>query len=211
MEKFTRAEIRKIIGESCTDEIENQLVALHLGVVDPLKDDVTRYKADAEKLPGVQKELDDLKAQGDGGYKAKYEAEHKAFGDYKANVDAEKTTAAKEKALETALKKVGIADKRLQSVARLCKGDGLLDKLELDEKGAIKDSDKLENSLKESYSDYIVTTSTQGANTANPPANSGGAKLTMADIYKKDEKGRYVMDYEARLKAIEENLNNQNT
>ena len=95
MAKFTRAEIRKIIGESCTDEIENQLVALHLGVVDPLKDDVTRYKADAEKLPGVQKELDDLKAQGDGGYKAKYEAEHKAFVDYKANVDAEKTTAAK--------------------------------------------------------------------------------------------------------------------
>ena len=65
MAKFTRAEIRKIIGESCTDEIENQLVALHLGVVDPLKDDVTRYKADAEKLPGVQKDLDDLKAQGD--------------------------------------------------------------------------------------------------------------------------------------------------
>ena len=75
MAKFTRAEIRKIIGESCTDEIENQLVALHLGVVDPLKDDVTRYKADAEKLPGVQKELDDLKAQGDGGYKAKQPAQ----------------------------------------------------------------------------------------------------------------------------------------
>lgn len=211
MAKFTRAEIRKIIGESCTDEIENQLVALHLGVVDPLKDDVTRYKADAEKLSGVQKELDDLKAQGDGGYKAKYESEHQAFEDYKTSVAAEKTTAAKEKALETALKKVGIADKRLQSVARLCKGDGLLDKLELDDKGTIKDSDKLEASLKESYSDYIVTTSTKGADTATPPANSGGAKLTMADIYKKDEKGRYVMDYEARLKAIEENLNNQNT
>ena len=26
------------------------------------KDDLTKYKADAEKLPGVQKELDDLKA-----------------------------------------------------------------------------------------------------------------------------------------------------
>lgn len=208
MAKFTRAEIRKIIGESCTDEIENQLVALHLGVVDPLKDDVTRYKADAEKLPGVQKELDDLKAQGDGGYKAKYEAEHKAFEDYKTSVAAEKTTAAKEKALETALKKVGIADKRLQSVARLCKGDGLLDKLELDEKGAIKDYDKLETSLKESYGDYIVKTSTQGANTPNPPANGGGAKLSMADIYKKDKRGHYVLDYESRLKAIEENLNN---
>lgn len=105
MAKFTRAEIRKIIGESCTDEIENQLVALHLGVVDPLKDDVTRYKADAEKLPGVQKELDDLKGKGDDGYKEKYESEHKAFEDYKTSVAAEKTTAAKERALETALKK----------------------------------------------------------------------------------------------------------
>ena len=196
MAKFTRAEIRKIIGESCTDEIENQLVALHLGVVDPLKDGVTRYKADAEKLPSVQKELDDLKAQGDGGYKAKYEAEHKAFWDYKANVDAEKTTAAKEKALETALKKVGIADKRLQSVVRLCKGDGLLDKLQLDEKGTIKDSDKLETSLKESYSDYIVTTSTQGANTPNPPAGNGGGGIT-AEAFKK-------MGYAERLKLYKE-------
>ena len=197
MAKFTRAEIRKIIGESCTDEIENQLVALHLGVVDPLKDDVTRYKADAEKLPAVQKELDDLKGKGDDGYKEKYESEHQAFEDYKTSVAAEKTTAAKEKALETALKKVGIADKRLQSVARLCKGDGLLDKLELDDKGAIKDSDKLEASLKESYSDYIVTTSTQGANTANPPAGTGGSGSITAEAFKK-------MGYADRLKLKKE-------
>ena len=167
MAKFTRAEIRKIIGESCTDEIENQLVALHLGVVDPLKDDVTRYKADAEKLPGVQKELDDLKAQGDGGYKAKYEAEHKAFGDYKANVDAEKTTAAKEKALSDVLLKIGISEKRVSSVARLAKGDGLLDKLELDDKGAIKDAAALEKSLKtgvESASKSTIFLMSENAN-----------------------------------------------
>jgi hypothetical protein len=184
-------------SKSCTDEIENQLVALHLGVVDPLKDDVTRYKADAEKLPAVQKELDDLKGKGDDGYKEKYESEHQAFEDYKTSVAAEKTTAAKEKALETALKKVGIADKRLQSVARLCKGDGLLDKLELDDKGAIKDSDKLEASLKESYSDYIVTTSTQGANTANPPAGNGGSGSITAEAFKK-------MGYADRLKLKKE-------
>lgn len=203
---------RKLLkGMGLTEEQQDTIIEAHTDTVNGLKADVDRYKADAEKLPAVQKELDGLKGKGDDGYKAKYESEHQAFENYKTSVAAEKTTAAKEKALETALKKVGIADKRLQSVARLCKGDGLLEKLELDDKGAIKDSDKLEASLKESYSDYIVTTSTKGADTATPPANSGGAKLTMADIYKKDEKGRYVMDYEARLKAIEENLNNQNT
>lgn len=169
----------------------------HTETVDGLKEERDRYKADAEKLPGVQKELDDLKGKGDDGYKEKYESEHKAFEDYKTSVAAEKTTAAKEKALETALKKVGIADKRLQSVARLCKGDGLLDKLELDEKGAIKDSEKLETSLKESYSDYIVTTSTQGANTANPPAGNGGSGSITAEAFKK-------MGYAERLKLKKE-------
>jgi len=203
---------RKLLkGMGLTEEQQDTIIEAHTDTVNGLKADVDRYKADAEKLPGVQKELDELKGKGDDGYKEKYESEHKAFEDYKKTVDAEKTTAAKEKAVEAVLKKIGVSEKRLQSVAKLAKADGLLDALELDDDGAVKEADKLEKSLKDSYSDYIVTTSTQGANTANPPANSGGAKLTMADIYKKDEKGRYVMDYEARLKAIEENLNNQNT
>ena len=196
MAKFTRAEIRKIIGESCTDEIENQIVALHLGVVDPLKDDITRYKADAEKLESVQKELDNLKGKGDDGYKEKYESEHKAFEDYKTSVAAEKTTAAKEKALETALKKIGIADKRIATVAKMAKADGFLDALELDENGTAKDAAKFETSLKDGYGEFVVTTSTQGATTPNPPANNGGSSIT-AEAFKK-------MGYADRLKLKKE-------
>ena len=201
---------RKLLkGMGLTEEQQDTIIEAHTDTVNGLKADVDRYKADAEKLPGVKKELDDLKGKGDDGYKAKYESEHQAFEDYKASVAAEKTTAAKEKALETALKKVGIADKRLQSVARLCKGDGLLDKLELDDKGAIKDSDKLEASLKESYSDYIVKTSTQGANTPNPPANNGGKVLTREDIYKTDDKGRYVLSTAERQAALVNLMQNE--
>lgn len=203
---------RKLLkGMGLTEEQQDTIIEAHTDTVNGLKADVDRYKADAEKLPVVQKELDELKGKGDDGYKEKYESEHKAFEDYKKTVDAEKTTAAKEKAVEAVLKKIGVSEKRLQSVAKLAKADGLLDALELNDDGAVKEADKLEKSLKDSYSEYITTTSTKGADTPTPPANSGGANLTMADIYKKDEKGRYVMDYEARLKAIEENLNNQNT
>lgn len=187
-----------------TDDQVDFVMEGNAETVDGLKEERDRYKADAEKLPAVQKELDDLKGKGDDGYKEKYESEHKAFEDYKTSVAAEKTTAAKEKALETALKKVGIADKRLQSVARLCKGDGLLDKLELDEKGAIKDSDKLETSLKESYSDYIVTTSTHGANTPNPPAGNGGAGSIDAATFAK-------MGYADRLKLKKTDPDQYNT
>ena len=169
----------------------------HTETVDGLKEERDRYKADAEKLPVVQKELDELKGKGDDGYKEKYESEHKAFEDYKTSVAAEKTTAAKEKALSDVLLKIGISEKRISSVARLAKGDGLLDKLELDEKGAIKDYDKLETSLKESYSDYIVTTSTKGANTPNPPAGNGGSGSITAEAFKK-------MGYAERLKLKKE-------
>lgn len=203
---------RKMLkGMGLTEDQQDTILEAHTETVNEIKAERDRLKSDAEKLPTVQKELDDLKAAGDGGYKEKYEAEHKAFETYKKAVDTEKATAAKEKAVEAVLKKIGVSEKRLQSVAKLAKADGLLDALELDENGTVKESDKLEKSLKDSYSEYITTTSTKGADTPTPPANSGGAKLTMADIYKKDEKGRYVMDYEARLKAIEENLNNQNT
>ena len=200
---------RKLLkGMGLTEEQQDTIIEAHTDTVNGLKADIDRYKADAEKLPGVQKELDDLKGKGDDGYKSKYESEHKAFEDYKKAVDAEKTTTAKEKALGVLLQKIGVSEKRVQSVAKLAKADGLLDKLELDEDGTVKDAAELEKSLKDGYGEYITTTSTQGANTPNPPANSGGAKLSMADIYKKDEKGHYVLDYESRLKAIEENLNN---
>ena len=196
---------RKLLkGMGLTDEQQDTIIEAHTDTVNGLKADVERYKADAEKLPAVQKELDEIKGKGDDGYKEKYEAEHKAFEDYKTSVAAEKATAAKEQALETALKKVGIADKRLQSVARLCKGDGLLDKLELDEKGAIKDSAKLETSLKESYSDYIVTTSTKGANTSNPPAGNGDAGSIDAAAFAK-------MGYADRLKLKKTDPDQYNT
>lgn len=169
----------------------------HTETVDGLKEERDRYKADAEKLPGVQKELDDLKGKGDDGYKEKYESEHKAFEDYKKTVDAEKTTAAKEKALETALKKIGIADKRIATVAKMARADGLLDALELDENGAAKDAAKFETSLKDGYGEFVVTTSTQGANTPNPPANNGGSGSITAEAFKK-------MGYADRLKLKKE-------
>ena len=71
--------------------------------------------------------------------------------------------------------------------------------------GKIKDADGLKKSIKEEWSDFIVTQSEQGAQTANPPQNTGGAKMTMAEIYKKDDQGRYVLSTAERQKALIEN------
>lgn len=152
MAKFTRAEIRNILGDVCTEEIENRLVALHLGVVDPLKDDLTKYKADAEKLPGVQKQLDDLKATGDGGYKEKYEKEHSAFEAFKTDITAKESKAAKEKAVRAYFESKNITGANLDLAMRGC-GEEMA-ALELDGE-KIKDTTSLDALVDGTYKGLV--------------------------------------------------------
>lgn len=175
MAKFTRKEIREIIGEACTDDIENRIMALHLGVVDPMKDEMAKYKEDAEKLPTVQQALDAEKANS---YKEKYEKEHSAFEAYKADVQGKEQKAKIRSAYRNLLKKAGINEKRLDTILKASALDGL----EIDEKGDLKNADKLSESIKTEWADFIVKEGVQGANTPTPPENSGnqGGQLSRA-------------------------------
>lgn len=177
MAKFTRAEIRNILGEACTEEIENRLVALHLGVVDPLKDDLTKYKADAEKLPGVQKELDDLKAAGDGGYKEKYEKEHSAFEAFKTDITAKESKAAKEKAVRAYFESKNITGANLDLAMRGC-GEEMA-ALELDGE-KIKDTKSLDALVDGTYKG-LVSKQTVRFNTG-ARFNGGGKPMTKDEI-----------------------------
>lgn len=60
------------------DDKIDQIIEAHTDTVNGLKDEIEKYKADAEKLPGIQKELkklqDDADANGRDPYKVKYEA-----------------------------------------------------------------------------------------------------------------------------------------
>ena len=177
MAKFTRAEIRNILGEACTEEIENRLVALHLGVVDPLKDDLTKYKADAEKLPGVQKELDDLKAAGDGGYKEKYEKEHSAFEAFKTDITAKESKAAKEKAVRAYFKSKNITGANLDLAMRGC-GEEMA-ALELDGE-KIKDTKSLDALVDGTYKGLVSKQTVRFDTGAR--CNGGGKPMTKDEI-----------------------------
>ena len=203
MARFTRADIRRIIGDACTDEIENQIIALHLAVVDPLKDDVARYKADADKLTDVQKELDGLKANNGDDYKTKYETEHSEFEDYKKSVQTEKDNAVKTDLVRAYFESKGITGKNLDIAMR-----GAVKEIEAAKlaDGKLSDTAELDALLQGDYAGLVVTTTPQGASTKNPPSNGGGGKLSRADIYKKDEHGRYIMSTAERQKALAESL-----
>ena len=194
MAKFTRAEIRNILGEACTEEIENRLVALHLGVVDPLKDDLTKYKADAEKLPGVQKELDDLKAAGDGGYKEKYEKEHSAFEAFKTDITAKESKAAKEKAVRAYFESKNITGANLDLAMRGCSEE--MAALELDGE-KIKDPKSLDALVDGTYKG-LVSKQTVRLDTG-ARFNGGGKPMTKDEIMQ-------ITDRAERRAAIAANM-----
>lgn len=194
---------RKLLkGMGLTDEQVDTIIEAHTDTVDGLKADVEKYKGDAEKLPTVQKELDDLKAAGDGGYKEKYEKEHKAFEDFRKEREAKDTRAAKEQAVMEYLKSKNVQDTNLKLALRSLSAE--IDGAEL-ENGKLKDSKAFDDLLSGELSGLVTTTTEKGTgNPANPPANNGKT-MTKADIYKKDDKGRYVMSAAERQKALMEN------
>lgn len=186
-----------------TDEQVDSIVEMHTETVDGLKDKLKTAEEKATQLDGVQKELDALKAKGGDDYKAKYEAEKKAFADYKADQTAKETKAAKESAVRAYFEGKNITGGNLNIAMRGAKDE--INGLELDADGKIKDTSALDALVSGEYAALVVTTQTRGANTATPPAGNGGSKLTRADIYKKDEHGRYVMSTAERQKALAEN------
>lgn len=186
------------------DKIE-QIIEEHTTIADRMNAEIEKYKADAEVLPRVQRELEkaqaDLEAGKKDSWKVKYEAVKEEFEGYKSEQTKKEARSAKEKAYRELLKQAGVSEKRLDAVLRVSD----VDSVELDEKGTIKDADKLTESIKSEWADFIGTTSIQGAQTATPPASTGGNRMTKADIYKKDDHGRYVMSAAERQKALMEN------
>ena len=107
------------------------------------------------------------------------EAAEKALTDYKAQQTQKDTHAAKEAKFRELLKSAGVLDKYADRVVRLSGED--IDKLELDDKGNVKDAKKHADSLKADWSDFVGTTTTTGAKVDTPPTNTG-SKMTKEQI-----------------------------
>ena len=191
---FTRKMLKAMGIE---DEKIDQIIDAHSETVDALKADRDAYKEDAAKLAAVQKELDELKAKGDDGYKAKYEAEKAAHDALKADVAAKETKKAKTDAYRELLKGANIDEKRIATILRA--EAPTIDKIELDADGKIKNAEQYTASIKSDWADFVVTQSAKGTNTATPPLYDDTATTeTKEDILK-------IKDAGERQKAIAEN------
>ncbi len=151
------------------DKID-EIIDAHTETVDALKNERDRYKVNAEKLPEVQQELDDLKKQQPSeDYKKKYDDLKVEYDGYKADIAAKETSAKKQAAYRKLLEKAGVSKKRIDSVIRVSDVDGI----ELDADGNAKDSDEKVDAIKKEWADFIVKEDTHGAKTPKPPKEDG--------------------------------------
>ena len=168
---------RKFLAALGIDDSKiDSIIDAHTETVDALKAERDSYKADAEKLPGVQEELKKAKAAAkDSG---EYDKLKKEFDDYKADVASKEALAAKKAVLKEIAKDAGLSE---AGIAKALKYHDF-DKFELDEKGAAKDKAAVLKGLKEEWPEYIVTTQKKGVDTPTPPAGTDGKGTEYGDI-----------------------------
>lgn len=134
---------RKLLkGMGLTEEQQDTILEAHTATLEDIKKERDRYKAEADKLPTVQKELDDLKAKGDDGWKEKHDNLQKQFDDYKADVEAKESRAAKEKAAKAYFESKNIESSNINLALRSSAEE--IDNLELDGE-KIKDTKALDD------------------------------------------------------------------
>ena len=164
-----------------TDEQVDSIIEMHSETVDGLKEQVKNYKADAEKLPNVQKELDDLKAAGDGGWEEKAKDFEKKYNDLVAENKNKETKAAKESAAKAFFESKGITGNSLEIAMRGSSAE--IAALDLDGE-KIKDSSALDALVNGTFKALVSTTTTKGANIPNPPVTTPNKAYSADDIRK---------------------------
>lgn len=163
----TLALTRKLLeGMGIEDKAIESIIEAHSETVNGLKADRDKYKEQAQRVPDLQKQLEEAKeaAADPNEWQKKYDDEHKAFEDFKAKVEQDKAAADKAKAYRDMLAKAGVDLKRIDAVMRVTD----LSEVEMED-GKLKDSEKLEEAAKQEWADFIVKTKTQGADPATPP------------------------------------------
>lgn len=172
------------------------IIEEHDKTVQGLKEVRDKYKADADKLAEVQKELDELK--GGENWQSKYTDLKKMFDDYKTEVQTKETNGKIKAAYADLLKAANIDENRIEAILKITDMSGM----KLDDSGKLIDADKLSEGIKKEWSAFVTSTSTKGVNVETPPVTKSTQTITKADIYAKDDKGHYKMSTADRQKAL---------
>lgn len=152
----------------------DEIILAHTETVSALKEQIETLKADAGKLPDVEKKLADaeqkIKDADAAGWEKKYTDLKSEYDVYKTDIETRAAKTAKETAYKKLLMDAGVSEKRVGAVLKVTD----LGSVKMNEDGSIQDADKITESVKTEWADFIETKQSRGAEVAQPPANNGG-------------------------------------
>ena len=161
---FTRKWLEALGVEAATID---SIIEEHTAITNRLQVELETAKGNADKLPNVQKELDDLKKAD---YKGKYEAEKSEHDALKASIESEKQKSAKESALKAYFEGKNIKDSNLKIAMRGVS----LDSIELDGEN-IKDTTALDELVSGDFKG-LVSSGDSGKSSTKQKVIDSGAK-----------------------------------
>lgn len=172
----------------------DEIITAHTETIEGLKTELAAEKAKTEKIPALQKQLEDVQADIKAKYVSKEDHEKtvKEFSDYKNGIAAKEAKSAKEAAVRAYYEGKGIKDSNLTIAMRGSAKE--IEAIELDEKGAIKDTKVLD-----------ALTGEGGEYASLITANSGGRVNTGGDLSgrgKSQPQSRATQLYEQHYQAL---------
>ena len=187
MADFDRKSLRKIFEDAEIEvpkDVLGQICNLHTTSNEDLTESVKTLKADLEK---AERERDTYKAKApkegeETVSKEDYDKLKKEYDDYKADMDSKEALRAKQTAYRELAKAAELTDRGIEKAVKYAKWD----EIELDKDGKIKNADKHTETIKTDWAEFIETTTTRGANTANPPAGNGGGDVDLGTLSMED-------------------------
>ena len=171
---LTKAQVKEILSaanvpsENLEQAVE-KIMDGHITSIEALREQRDSYKADADKLAEVQKELDGLKAKGDAEWEKRYADEHTAFEDYKKQVESDREKEKKKSLYRTMLESCGVERSRIPTILKVTDFDAMTIKDD-----ALDGAESLETAIKNDYAGFILNSEVHGQNVQTPPGGDGG-------------------------------------
>lgn len=183
------------------DKIE-QIISSHAETVDGLKDEIASLKEKTANADELQKKLTEAEKKlsevsGDETEKEKFDKLKTEYDNYKKDVETKEAHNTKLNAYRDLLKQAGISEKHIDAVLKV--SSATIDGLKIKD-GKIENSDKLAETAKTEWADFITTTTTKPSGEPdNPPA--GAKPIDLSSV-----KSMSVSDINKNWDSIKETL-----
>lgn len=174
-----------------SEEQIDSVIEAHTETIEGLKTQITTLKAEAEKVPALEKQIRDADSDG---FKTKYEAEKSAHEKTRSEYAAKEAAALAKGLFKSELEALGITGTRADKIVKATDLTAYAIK-----DGAYEDAEAVRSAIKTDWAEFIPTTTTRGAQVETPPANTGGRYKTRAEIMQ-------IKDTSERQRAIAQNL-----